>query len=381
MPILDISVQLGCATTAVINANPNHLLLEGQILFYTDGVNKDKYYRGDGVTLLSSLPLLGGSGGGGLTVGTTTITSGTNTRILYNNAGVLGEYLVTGTGTTAVLSTSPTFTNTITVTGNNAGALSSLFTNTNSAGWSNLSVFNDTSKSISLVSFGSTTAIGTFYDANTAWVVADTTNTGIVNENASGTIRFITGGFGAVNERVRIGTATTHLLLNQVLINTTTAPGGSLSQVRILKGTGTIDIGEQASGRGAIWVNQATPSNTNFALSADTSNNVFLNGGSGLRFLVAGSIYASFSSTAMDFGSGQTAYNLTFTSTNGTKLGTATSQKIGIWNATPIVQPTTAVAAATFVTNTSLIANDTATFDGYTIGQVVKALRNIGLLA
>lgn len=114
MPILDISVQLGCATTAVINANPNHLLLEGQILFYTDGVNLNKYYRGDGVTLLSSLPLLGGSGGGGLTVGTTTITSGTNTRILYNNAGVLGEYLVTGTGTTAVLSTSPTFTTDIT---------------------------------------------------------------------------------------------------------------------------------------------------------------------------------------------------------------------------------------------------------------------------
>ncbi len=48
---------------------------------------------------------------------------------------------------------------------------------------------------------------------------------------------------------------------------------------------------------------------------------------------------------------------------------------------TPIVQPTTAIAAATFVANTSLIANDTATFDGYTIGQVVKALRNLGWLA
>lgn len=59
----------------------------------------------------------------------------------------------------------------------------------------------------------------------------------------------------------------------------------------------------------------------------------------------------------------------------------ATLNKIGFWNATPIVQPTTAIAAATFVANTSLIANDTATFDGYTIGQVVKALRNAGLLA
>lgn len=65
----------------------------------------------------------------------------------------------------------------------------------------------------------------------------------------------------------------------------------------------------------------------------------------------------------------------------GTKIGTATSQKLSFWNATPIVQPTTAVTAATFVANTSGIVNDTATFDGYTIGQVVKALRNMGLLA
>lgn len=75
------------------------------------------------------------------------------------------------------------------------------------------------------------------------------------------------------------------------------------------------------------------------------------------------------------------AVNIAFNTTTGTKIGTATTQKIGVWNATPIVQPTTAVAAATFVANTSAIANDTATFDGYTIGQVVKALRNIGLLA
>jgi len=67
--------------------------------------------------------------------------------------------------------------------------------------------------------------------------------------------------------------------------------------------------------------------------------------------------------------------------TTGTKIGTSTSQKLSLWNATPIVQPTTGVAAATFVANTSGIANDTATFDGYTIGQVVKALRNIGALA
>jgi len=45
--------------------------------------------------------------GGGITVGTTTITSGTNGRIAYNNAGVYGEKAVTGTGD-VVLATSPT---------------------------------------------------------------------------------------------------------------------------------------------------------------------------------------------------------------------------------------------------------------------------------
>ena len=75
------------------------------------------------------------------------------------------------------------------------------------------------------------------------------------------------------------------------------------------------------------------------------------------------------------------ATNFAVGSSTGTKIGTATTQKLGFWNATPIVQPTTAVAAATFVANTSLIADDSATFDGYTIGQIVKALRNTGILA
>jgi hypothetical protein len=46
-----------------------------------------------------------------------------------------------------------------------------------------------------------------------------------------------------------------------------------------------------------------------------------------------------------------------------------------------LYQQTTAVAAAAFVANTSLIANDSATFGGYTMGQVVAALKAQGLLA
>lgn len=53
--------------------------------------------------------LIGGGGAAGLTVGTTTVTSGTTTRVLYDNAGVLGEYTVSGSGSVA-MTTSPTFT-------------------------------------------------------------------------------------------------------------------------------------------------------------------------------------------------------------------------------------------------------------------------------
>ena len=75
------------------------------------------------------------------------------------------------------------------------------------------------------------------------------------------------------------------------------------------------------------------------------------------------------------------AVNFAFNTTTGTKHGTATTQKQSFWNKTPIVQPTTAFTAATFAANTSGIANDTATWDSYTMGAVVGALRGVGILA
>lgn len=75
------------------------------------------------------------------------------------------------------------------------------------------------------------------------------------------------------------------------------------------------------------------------------------------------------------------AVNIAFNTTTGTKFGTTTGQKMGWWNATPIVQPTTAFASAVFVANAGTAVNDASTFDGYTIKQVVAALRAMGKLA
>ena len=46
-----------------------------------------------------------------------------------------------------------------------------------------------------------------------------------------------------------------------------------------------------------------------------------------------------------------------------------------------LYQETTAIGGATFVANTGTAVNSASTFDGYTIGQIVKALRTQGLLA
>ena len=65
----------------------------------------------------------------------------------------------------------------------------------------------------------------------------------------------------------------------------------------------------------------------------------------------------------------------------GLKIGSASSSLIGLWGVTPIVQPTTSVASATRVGGGGTALTDTDTFDGYTLSQIVKALRNIGALA
>lgn len=54
---------------------------------------------------------------------------------------------------------------------------------------------------------------------------------------------------------------------------------------------------------------------------------------------------------------------------------------LGFYGTVAVPQPDGSGGAAAFAANTSGIVDDTATFGGYTIGQVVKALKDLGLLA
>lgn len=53
---------------------------------------------------------------------------------------------------------------------------------------------------------------------------------------------------------------------------------------------------------------------------------------------------------------------------------------VGLYGVSPVAQATTSGGTASFTVNTGTAVNTGSTFDGYTISQVVKALRNIGAL-
>lgn len=74
--------------------------------------------------------------------------------------------------------------------------------------------------------------------------------------------------------------------------------------------------------------------------------------------------------------------NITFDDGAGTKIGTNAAEKFAFWNKTPIAQPTTSIPGITadhVVGGTNIKTSDT--FDNYTVGQVVAALRAVGILA
>jgi hypothetical protein len=65
----------------------------------------------------------------------------------------------------------------------------------------------------------------------------------------------------------------------------------------------------------------------------------------------------------------------------GIQLGSAATEPVALFGATPVVQPTTAVGSATVAGGGGTAVDDATTFNGYTLAQVVQALQNLGILA
>lgn len=81
------------------------------------------------------------------------------------------------------------------------------------------------------------------------------------------------------------------------------------------------------------------------------------------------------------------AGNVVLATGTGTKIGTATGQKLGFYNATPVIQQAGTGETVGFTAGGGTTVTDASTFTGnvgstaYRISDIVKALKNLGLLA
>jgi hypothetical protein len=81
------------------------------------------------------------------------------------------------------------------------------------------------------------------------------------------------------------------------------------------------------------------------------------------------------------------AKNIVLATTTGTDIGTSTTQKLGFYGVTPVVQPTASTDKTTAAAGTSTGVSLDTTFKGasgstaYTIGGVVTQLKALGLIA
>jgi hypothetical protein len=235
--------------------------------------------------------------------------------------------------------------------------------------------------------FANTTGLGT----NMSMTVTNTSDSTGLQHLALGIFSTITDNFNHTDETyvgVFIGT-------EQAGDGDITGNFSSMFATATNSGTGTVEL---ASGFGGGVSNTSTGE-----ISAAVGCLVNVeNSGGGTIGTAAGVFVAALEGTVKlalvcevpdsttitpQFAGGQNdSDSVTITSTIGAtkgsiKIGTDATESIGFWGTAPVVQPTTAGAAATFAGNTSGTLNDSATFDGYTIGQVVKALRLIGVLA
>jgi hypothetical protein len=105
-------------------------------------------------------------------------------------------------------------------------------------------------------------------------------------------------------------------------------------------------------------------------------NTTVIGNGSCLSCVINGNVVPTL---GMSFDSGA---NITFDDGTGTIIGTDPAEKFAFWGKTPKVQPATGnitAAAYSHVNSNAIHVNDT--FGGYTLAQVVGALRQIGILA
>lgn len=288
-----------------------------------------------------------------ITVGTTTVTGGTTTRVLYDNSGVLGEYTITGSGN-VVLSASPTLSGTIAGTFTvgsgatwNGVKIGLAFGGTNA----DLSATGGTSQVLKQVTTGAAVTVGQLAQSDISGIL------GVANGGTGATLA-ATGGTSQVLKQastgavITVGTLACSDLSNGAT-GCSTATGTSGATIPLLNGANT-------------WSGVQSFNSGDFVLKGASSGTITLNAPT-----AAGSNTLTLPAGTTDFsGTGGTSQVVKQTSAGGalTVAQLATTDLTGLganvatWLATPTsanlaaaVTDETGSGAAVFATSPTLV--------------------------
>lgn len=320
------------------------------------------------------LPLEGGGSESGIVVNTTTITGGVSGQLLYDNAGTVGEAAGTNWDGANLTVPNEIITNGGTSSPFHIGLMNGPFwwdgTNVVFGGQSTINPTTGLATMFGGYQLPATFSVSEYPPSVTGAIIGFSNNAGGVGAPnvpfqsiviGSGTDATCGGALGSQGENAVIEWLKGRQLWlsgSPVMINGLTYPSvdGSPNQVITTDGAGVLSF--------------ANPGNP-FDQSLNTSDSPSFD-----RIISTG--------TDVNFKSG--VYGLEYwVSSDGTPGGTLiagiTATTFSLFGASPAAQQTTAITPAPFVANTSGIVDDSATWDGYTIGQIVTALRAYGLLA
>lgn len=247
---------------------------------------------------------------------------------------------------------------------------------------------------------GFTLASGNFLLGNTGQTIYATTGDVFMRGGTGGELRL---GAGGTNDYLRISSAGVVSIANTSASSVTTV-GGFRST---LAGNGYTHTVSTNSAAASLFENTNAGSGAyySYSFNSDTARGFIqvysstFGGGApfqnsmaigcsnatGNLILYAGNaVTLAMSATVIDV---TDAVNFKTGTTTGTKIGTATTQKLGFWNATPIAQPSSTGEATGFTAGAGTAVNDASTFTGnvgataYRISDIVKHLKNIGVIA
>lgn len=358
--------------------------------------------------------------GGGITVGTTPVTSGTDGRVFFQAGGVVqqdGAFNWDNTNKRLGVGATPSTSVRLDVRAQGALSTDIAFRVRNSADTADLISFRgDGSQWIQSVPFihagiltgGTNTAQSLYIGYNSRGIASSGSRNVIIGTGAGSVISTndsvcIGHNASAFNTSIAIGSGATASSNNFCVMGSESYPfsamsigtGGTVTSAAAVQNM-TFSVGGVANG----FTSNTNLSSKFFRIQSQGGSG---NGnGAPIQFSVAPSGASGFTANTfvIPFEVRGDAAGLNHYQLSTPRVPSASitdgyiqySNDITAGNAAPhfrtengaivkVYQETTAVAASTLVSNAGTAITDTDTFDGYTLKQIVKALRNQGLLA